>query len=188
MLVRLAEATPTARLAGSTIGVDDGTRSGASRRGRVGAKQGDSSSEFRAAQGDHVLADVDCDLLSLMMVGIHQNPLYQIVAILVTGNINQRNARAIWVCGSDDAKVVLEELNTTNLQTLLYNFGGKLIDAVSIGIAEDVVDDSALVWRGAVLAEMLDAPVSELPVGDEIDVCDDFFNGGALEHLLVLEY
>jgi hypothetical protein len=78
-----------------------------------------------------VLADVDCDLLSLMMVGIHQNPLYQIVAVLVTGNINQRNARTIWVCGSDDAKVALEELNTANLQALFYNLGGKLTDAVA---------------------------------------------------------
>jgi hypothetical protein len=94
-----------------------------------------------------VLADVDCDLLSLMMVGIHQNPLYQIVAVLVTGNINQRNARTIWVGGSDDAKVTPEELNTANLQALLYNLGGKLIDAVVVGIVKDVVDDSALVWR-----------------------------------------
>ena len=129
-----------------------------------------------------MLADVDCDLLSLMMVGIHQNPLYQIVAVLVTGNINQRNARTIWVCGSDDTKVALEELSTANLQALLYNLGGKLTNAVSVGIAKDVVHDSALVWRGAVLAEMLDTPVSELPVGDEVDVCDDFFNGGALEY------
>ena len=51
------------------------------------------------------------------------------------------------VGGSDDAKVVLEKLNTANLQTLLYNLGGKLIDAVAVGITKDVVDDSALVWR-----------------------------------------
>jgi hypothetical protein len=178
----LAEATPTTRLARSTKRVDDDTRSGASHRGRVAAKYGDSRSEFRATQGDHVLADVDCDLLSLMMVGIHQNPLYQIVAVLVTGNINQRNARTIWVCGSDDAKVAFEELNTANLQALLYNLGGKLTNAVAVGIAKDVVNDSALVWRGAVLAEMLDTPVSELPVGNEVDVCDDFFNGGTLEY------
>jgi hypothetical protein len=50
-----------------------------------------------------VLADVDCDPLSLMVVGIHQNPLYQVVAVLVAGNINQRNARAILAGGSDDA-------------------------------------------------------------------------------------
>ena len=62
-----------------------------------------------------MLADVDCNLLSLVMVGIHQNPLYQIVAVLVAGNINQRNARTVLVGGSDDAKVVLEELNTANL-------------------------------------------------------------------------
>ena len=94
-----------------------------------------------------MLADVDCNPLSLMMVGIHQNPLYQIVAVLVAGNINQRNARSIRVGGSDDAKVALEELNAANLQALLYNLGGKLIDTVTVGITKDVVDDSALVWR-----------------------------------------
>jgi hypothetical protein len=42
---------------------------------------------------------------------------------------------------------VLEELNTTNLQTLFYDLGGKLIEAVTVGITKDVVDDSSLVWR-----------------------------------------
>jgi hypothetical protein len=82
---------------------------------------------------------------------------------------------------------VLEELNTTNLQTLFYDLGGKLIEAVTVGITKDVVDDSSLVWRRAILAEVLDAPISKLPVGDEINVCDDFFNGWALECCLVLE-
>jgi hypothetical protein len=42
---------------------------------------------------------------------------------------------------------VLEKLNTANLQALLYNFGGKLVDAVTAGMTKDVVDDSSPVWR-----------------------------------------
>lgn len=81
----------------------------------------------------------------------------------------------------NDAKVALKELNTTDLQAFLDNFRGKLVDAVAVGIAKDVVNDSALVRWGAVLAEMLNAPVSELPMGNEVDVGNDFLNGRALK-------
>jgi hypothetical protein len=86
------------------------------------------------------------------------------------------------MCSGNDGEVTLEELNTTNLQALLDNFGGKLIDAIAVRVAKDVVNDSALVWRGAVFAEMLNAPVSKLAVGDEINVGDDFLDGRALEY------
>ena len=44
-----------------------------------------------------------------------------------------------------------------------------------------MINDSALVWRGAMLAEMLNAPVAELPVSNEVDVGNDFLDGRALE-------
>jgi hypothetical protein len=86
------------------------------------------------------------------------------------------------MCSGNDGEVTLEELNTTDLQTFLHNFGGKLIDAIAVRVGEDVVNDSALVWRGAMLAEMLNAPVSKLTVGDEINVGNDFLDGRALEY------
>ena len=86
------------------------------------------------------------------------------------------------MCSGNDPEVALKKLNTANLQALLDNLGGKLIDAVAVGIVKDVVNDSTLVWRGAMLAEMLNAPVSELTVSDEINVCNDFLDGRALEY------
>lgn len=81
---------------------------------------------------------------------------------------------------SNDAEVAFKELNTTDLEAFFDNFGSELIDTVAVGIAKDMVNDSALVWGGAVLAEMLNAPISKLPVGNEINVVDDFFDGRAL--------
>lgn len=56
------------------------------------------------------------------------------------------------MCSSNDSQVALKELETANLQAFLDDFGGKLIDAVAVGIADDVINDSALVWRRAMLA------------------------------------
>ena len=47
--------------------------------------------------------------------------------------------------GCDDSQIALEKLDTTNLQAFLDNFGGKLIDAVAVGIVKDVINDAALV-------------------------------------------
>ena len=134
-----------------------------------------------------MLANVNSDLLPLVMMGVHQDPLNQIVAILIPRNVNERNTRTVRMCSGNNAKIALKELHTTNLQTLFDNFGGKLIDAVAVGIAQNVVNDSALVWRGAMLAKMLNAPVAELPVRNEINVGDDFLDGRALGRLLALE-
>jgi hypothetical protein len=127
-----------------------------------------------------VLADVNRDLLTLVVVGIHQDPLNQVVAVLIPGNVDEWDARTIWMRSGNDAEVTFKELHATDLEALFDNFGSELIDTVAVGIAKDMVNDSALVWRGAVLAEMLNTPISKLPVGDEINVVDDFFDGRAL--------
>lgn len=81
----------------------------------------------------------------------------------------------------DHTKVTIHELDPTDLETLLYNFGSKLIDAVAVGVGENVVNDTAFVGWGTMLAQMLDAPVAELTMGDEVDACNDFLNGGTLK-------
>jgi hypothetical protein len=43
-----------------------------------------------------------------------------------------------------------------------------------------VIDDLTLVRRRAVLTEVLDAPVAELTMSDEVNVLDNFVNSGAL--------
>lgn len=52
----------------------------------------------------------------------------------------------------DDGKIALHELGATNLQTFLNHFGSILVNAVAVGIGKNVVDDTAFVRRGTVLA------------------------------------
>jgi hypothetical protein len=81
----------------------------------------------------------------------------------------------------DDPKVTLQEFGTANLETLLHNLGCILIDAVAVGVGENVVDYTALVGWGTMLAQMLDTPIAKLTMGDKIDACDDFFDSRTLE-------
>ena len=93
-----------------------------------------------------MLTNVDSNLLSLVMMSVHQDPLNEVVAILVARYVDQRDAGTIRMSGCDDSQIALEKLDTTNLQAFLDNFGGKLIDAVAVGIVKDVINDAALVW------------------------------------------
>ena len=81
----------------------------------------------------------------------------------------------------DNTKVTVHKFDTTDLEALLHDLGSKLVDAVAVSIGENVVDDAALVrWR-TMFAQVLDTPISELAMGNEIDACNDFFNGRALK-------
>jgi hypothetical protein len=131
-----------------------------------------------------VLANMDSNLLALMNVSIHQNPLNEIVAVLISSNIDERNARTIRPSSSDDSKIAIQEVQSANLEALLNNLGGKLIDAVVIRVGQDVVNDATLVRGRAVLTEVLDTPVSELAVSDEINVGDYFLDSRALNMLV----
>ena len=82
----------------------------------------------------------------------------------------------------NNAEVAFKELDTANLQAFFDNLGSKLIDAVAVRITEDMVNHSPLVWRRAMLAEMLNAPIPKLSVRNEIYVVDDFFDGRALRY------
>lgn len=94
--------------------------------------------------------------------------------------VNERDTWTIWVSSGDDAKVPLEKFDTTDLEALLHNLGSKLVNAVAVRVHEDVVNDTTLVRRGTMLAEVLDAPIAELTMSDQIDVGNDFLDGRTL--------
>jgi hypothetical protein len=53
-----------------------------------------------------------------------------------------------------------------------------------------MVDSATTVGRSAVLADMLDAPVAELPVGDDVDAIKDLgdartLSRSACQHLVI---
>lgn len=137
------------------------------------------------------------NLLTLVVMSVHEDPLDQIVPVLVTRDyhvlatpkrglsgiltVDEWNAWTVWMSCRDDCKISLHEFSPTNLETFLHNLGSKLVDAVAVSIGKDMVDDAALVrWR-TMLAQMLDTPVAKLAMGDKIDAGNDFFNGRTLE-------
>ena len=94
-----------------------------------------------------MLANVDSNLLALVMMSVHQNPLNQVVAVLVSSDVDERDTRAIGASSSDNTKIAIQEIKSTNLQALLNNFRRELVDAVVVRVCEDVVDDTTFVRR-----------------------------------------
>ena len=94
--------------------------------------------------------------------------------------VDKRHARTILAALADTLKVAIQELITSNLQTLLDDLGSILIHAVLGSETQDVVDGTATIGRSAVLTDMLDAPVTELAVGDNIDAGEHFVDAGTL--------
>ncbi len=177
----LAEARPlVAWLTRSAKGVDNSTWTRTSDLTGVAAEHRNSGAKLGTTKRDHVLADMDRNLLSLMVVGVHQDPLDEVVAVLIASNVNKWNAWTIRMSSGDDSEVAIQKLRTTNLEALLNNLGSKLINAVAVGVGQDVINNATLVWRRAMLAEMLNAPVAELTMSDKVDVGDDFLDSRTL--------
>lgn len=127
-----------------------------------------------------MLPDVDGDLLLLVVVSVHQNPLDEVIPILISSDVDKWDARTIRPSGGDDQKILVQEIQTTDLEALLHNFGSKLIDAIVVGVGQDVINDATLVGWRAMLAEMLNTPVAELAMSDKVDVGDDFLDSRSL--------
>lgn len=147
---------------------------------RVGAEHANTRAELGPTERDHVLANVAGNKLTMLRVGVSQDVLNEVVAILVTGDIDQWNAWAIKTAFADTIKIAAEEVGTTNLEALLNNLGGELIHAVLRGISDDMVNGSAAISWGAVLADMLDAPIAELTMSNDINAGKDLFDAWAL--------
>ena len=146
----------------------------------VGAEHADTGAELGAAERDHVLPNVRCDNVAVLRSRVGENVLNEIIAVLVTGDVDERNARSVDSALADTVKVATKKLRATNLQALLNNLGGKLVHAILGSIADDMIDSAAPVRRGAMLADMLDAPVAKLAMSHNVDVGQDFFDAGTL--------
>jgi hypothetical protein len=148
--------------------------------GRVGAKHTNSGSKLRTTKRNHVLADVASDKLAMLRVRVSQDVLNQVVAILITSNINQRDAGTIKAALTDPVEIATEEIGPANLEALFNYFGSKLIHTVLRSVTDDMVDSTAAVTRGAMFTDMLNAPITELTMGNNINTRKDLFNTGAL--------
>ena len=162
------------------------TRTRASLDSRVGAKHADTRAKLRSTKRNHVLANVLGDNLTMLRVGVREDVLDEVVAVLVAGDINQGNARTIVTALTNSIKIAGKEVNTANLEALLNNLRSKLIHAVLGSIADDMVNCSAAISRSAVLADVLNAPVAELTVSNNVDAGKDLFNARTLVCMLAL--
>lgn len=148
--IRLAVTTAPgtgAGLAWDAIRVDDDTRARSGDRCRVATQHSHTRAEFGASEGDHMFANMAGNLLALMMVAVHQDPLNQVIAVLITRDVDQGNARSIRVGSGHTMQVLLHELCSTNLEALLNHFRGKLVNAVAVGVVQNMIDDASLVRR-----------------------------------------
>ena len=182
VVVLAAAANIEARLLRETaVGATETSwRTRTSGEGRVGAEHGDTRAVLGTAEGDHVLADVRGDELATLGIGVGEDVLYKVVAKLVTGDVDKRHARAIRTSLTYDVEVAIEEVRTTDLEALFNDLGSKLIHAVLGGVAEDMVNGTIAVAKSAMLADVLDAPVAELTVSDNVNAGEDLVDARAL--------
>lgn len=146
----------------------------------VGAEHTNTRTKLGATERHHVLADVAGNNLSVLWVGVCQDVLNQIVPVLVASNVDEWNAWAIWATFADTVQVAAEELHSTDLETLLNYLGSELIHAILRSVSDDMVDGAAAISWSTMLADVLDAPVSELTMSNDIDAAKDFLNAWTL--------
>jgi len=152
------------------------TRSRARGNGWVGAKHANTGAKLRSTKRNHVLADVASDNLPMLRVGVRKNVLDEVVTVLIAGNVDEWDTWTVRASFADTIEISAEKFDTTNLKALLDNLGGKLIHAVFRCVSDDVVNSTAAISWGTMLADMLDAPVAKLTMSDDINAGENFLN------------
>lgn len=89
--------------------------SGPSGAGWVGTKHADSRTELGTSQRDHVLSNMSSDHVAVLRASVGQDILDQVIAILITGNVNERDARPVRAALADSIEVLSEKLRPANL-------------------------------------------------------------------------
>lgn len=127
-----------------------------------------------------MLADVSSDHVSVLGIGVGQDVLNEIITILVAGNVNQWNTRTVKTTLADSVKVAAKKLGASDLEAFLNDLGSELIHGILRSVPNDMINGTAAVRRGTMLANVLDAPVAKLTVRHDVDVGKDFLDARAL--------
>lgn len=117
-----------------------------------------------------MFADMSRNHFAMLWVRMSQDVLDEVVAILVAGNVDEGDAGPVNAALTDTVEIAAEKLDSSDLEALLHYLGCKLVHAVLCGISDDMVDSAAAIGRGAVLADVLNAPVAKLAMGNDVDV------------------
>ena len=146
----------------------------------IGAEHADAGTELGSSQRDHVLAYVSSNDFAVLRVGVGEDILHEVIAILVAGYVDQGDPGSVDAALADAVEIPSKKLGTSNLETLLHNLGCKLIHAVLGSIADDVVNRATTIRRGSMFTDVLDAPVAKLAMSHDVDVREDLFDAGTL--------
>lgn len=164
----------------TAVTAESSWRTRASSDSWVAAKHGDAGAVLGATKRDHMLADVSGDNLATLRISVGEDVLDEVVAELVTSNVDERHARTIRTSLTHDVEVAIKEVRATDLEALLDHLGGELIHAVLGSKANNVINGASAIRDSAMLADMLDAPVAELAVRDDIDAGENLVDAGTL--------
>lgn len=77
-------------------------------------------------------------------------------------------------------EIAVQEIVTADLEALLNHFGCKLIDGVFRGKAKDVLNGASAVGDRSMFANMLNTPIAELTMGNNVDTGQNFVDTRAL--------
>ena len=146
----------------------------------IGTEHANTRAKLGSAKRNHVLANVLSDNLTMLRVGVRENVLDEVITVLVARDVNQGDARTIVTALTNSIEIATKEVNTTNLEALLNNLGSKLIHAVLRSKANDMINCSAAISWSTVLADVLNTPIAELTVSNNVDASENFFNTGTL--------
>ena len=129
-----------------------------------------------------MLANMRSNNFPVLWVGVLQNILNQVIAILITGNVDQRDAGTIQATFTDTIKVTTKKVDTTNLKAFFNNLRSKLIHAVFGSVTDNMVNSPATISWCSMLADMLNTPVAELSMGNNVNAGKNFFNARTLRY------
>lgn len=127
-----------------------------------------------------MLANVSSNDLAVLRISLCQDPLDQVIAILVAGNIDQWNTGSVDPAFTNSIQVTAQKIPPSDLEAFLNYLGGVLIHTVLGSESNDMVDSSAAVCWGAMLADVLNAPIAKLAVGDDVNIGKDFLDARPL--------
>jgi hypothetical protein len=108
--------------------------------------------------------------LAMLRGGVVEDPLYEVIAILITRDVDQRDTCTVTTALTNSVQVTAEKFRTSNLETLLDNLGSELIGAVLGSITNDMVNSPTTVRRSTVFTDVLNAPVTELAMGHNVNI------------------
>ena len=118
--------------------------------------------------------------LLVMRAGVSKNPLNQVVSVLVAGNVYERKTGTAHAVIAHSIEISTKKFRASDLQAFLNYLGGILIHAVLCRVSDDMINCSTSIGRSAVLANVLDTPVTKLAMSNDVDVGKDFLDAGAL--------